>query len=400
MQQKFIILPKLCNCCGKVKKQWFVYYTVRDPRSGKMVRFRHYNGFTGLPEKEKYIHAQQLIEDYTIKLHSGWSPWKDATNIVYKDHLEYQTIRQLYDEKRVSNRTLRFVINQYIKFKEPGIARSSLHTYTSQFRIFTLWTEKTGMQLNDISTYTHSVIILFFQYLMNKRELSGKSIKKYSNLLHAFFNFCVGKKYIKKNPVYEIPKCTRVNDNTARPIMRQDMELFKEELQKDPELWLAVQFMYYCGLRPNREVRKLKLKDIDLVSGVIYVNRLNAKSRHERVTTIPRQFLSFLRENIDLRKWSREYYLFGRGGKPGPVPIGKNTLGYRFSKIRERLKMPREYKFYSWKHTAAVELDETNIPTKDISRHYGHSSIGITDIYLKNKKPSLSAAIRDNYPDL
>jgi hypothetical protein len=101
-----------------------------------------------------------------------------------------------------------------------------------------------------------------------------------------------------------------------------------------------------------------------------------------------------------MQSHDREFYVFGKEGVPGTVHIGKNKLNYKFNKIRTKLKMPREYKFYSWKHTAAVELDDNKIPLMDISRHYGHTSISITNEYMKNKKAGVSTAIRDKYSTL
>jgi len=398
--KKLIILPKLCNCNGRQKKQWFVYYSVRDPQTGKMHRFRHYDGFTGLSELEKYDHARGLIEDYTTKLRSGWSPFLDDQRVIYEDHIDYKTVTELYKTRRAGNRTLRVVLSKFLDHKKPAISASTFQTYSSKARIFFLWTDRLGIQLNDIKAYSNAVILGFFHFLINEKQLSGRSVRKYAELLTAFFNFCIDRKYIRINPVYKIPRCTRINDNTARPIMRADVEIFKPSLAKDPQLWLAIQFMFYCALRPNHEAREMKIKEIDFIAGMIYVSRDRAKSRMARVVTIPRQFLLKLRQDYDLQKYDPELYIFGSGGHPGPVPIGKNTLGHRFNKIRDELKMPKEYKLYSWKHTAAVEVDEAKIPTKDLSRHYGHSSISVTDIYLRNKKPQLSEAIRDNYPDL
>jgi len=75
--KKLIIMPALNNCRGQLKRQWFVYYSVRDPKTDKMVRFRHYDGFANLDEEQRYEHAAKLIEEYSVKLRSGWSPIRD-----------------------------------------------------------------------------------------------------------------------------------------------------------------------------------------------------------------------------------------------------------------------------------------------------------------------------------
>jgi integrase len=400
-----IILPKLCDCGGNTRKQWFVYYSIHNLRTGKMDRIRHYEGFTGLKATQKYELAEKLIEEYTIKLKSGWTPINDATEVIYEDNLDFKTLAEMYGARRAGNRTLRPILSKYMDHKKSEIAPGSFSTYCSALRIFTIWTEKKGMQELDIIAYNKELLYQFFEYLINTRQLSGKSVTKYKALLLHFFNYCLDRKLIRKNPVVNIPRCNRVNDQTPRPILKADIAEFRKELVKDPELLLAIQFEFYCALRPGHEIREMQIKNIDLVSGIIRVTRSLAKNRTERIVTIPYQFLIELRRIF--AEWQRaginldrEFYLLGVNGIPGPVYISKNHLTRKFNIIRKRLCMPVEYKLYSWKHTAAVMVDECLIPFKDLSRHYGHSSISITDEYLKNKKPGLSNKIRDNYPDL
>lgn len=396
MRQKMIILPKI-NSGGK---QWFVFYSCRDPQTGKMVRFRYYEGFTGLSPKEKIEHGQNVMELYSSKLRTGWSPFTNDTEVIYNDHVDYKSVADLYGTRRSGNRTIRVLISKFLGQLQPAVSLATYQTYQSKFRIFVLWLEKEKIAGNDVTRFDNKLIVLFFNYLINVRKLSHVSIENYTQNIKALFEFIKLNKLILINPVYDIPKCNRINDQAPRPIQRADIIAFKEELIKDPWLYLAVQLEYYSALRPGHEIREMKIKDIDFTAGTIRVDRDRAKTRIERIVTMPHQLLIELRLIFPPQKYNREFYVFGRGGIPGPVPIGKNTLSYRFRKIRERLKMPYEYKFYSWKHTGAIEADEANIPIKDISRHLGHNSLQATDYYFNNKKVRTSVAIRDNYPDL
>jgi integrase len=182
--------------------------------------------------------------------------------------------------------------------------------------------------------------------------------------------------------------------------MRADMDAFKKELKKDTVLWLVVQLEYYCGMRPGHEIREMKIKHIDFSAGTIFVDSDRAKTRVQRIVTVPHQMLTELRAYFGPNDYNRELYAFGSTGIPGAKPLSKNTLRDRFNRIRTKLNMPKEYKFYSWKHTGAVEADEANIPAKDISLHLGHSSLSTTDAYFKNKTVRVSKAIRDRFPDI
>ncbi len=401
MRQKLVILPKLFSAGGDLSRQWFVFYSCRDPRSGKMVRFRHYDGFTGLGYNERLEHGRQLVETFTARLRAGWTPFVDDKEAIYSDQLEYKTVSELYGARRVKNNTIRFWISRWLEQEAgPGIRHETYLTYKSKLRIFALWTEKQGIAGNDLRTYNNKVLIEFFRYLIDDRKLSGKSVKYYRMLLAKLFKYFCREKLLLVNPVYDIPPCIRVNDQAARPITREDVEIFKKALAMDPELFLAIKFEYYCGLRPGHEIRELKIKNIDFAAGTIHVDREHAKNGKDRIVTIPRQFLEDLRAS-GLSGINRSFYIFGRGGIPGPVPVSKNKLSRHFFNLRKKLNMPEEYKFYSFKCTGMIAADDTGkIPAKDISNHVGHSDLATTSIYFRNKKSQVSKAIRDEYPTL
>jgi integrase len=399
-RQKLIILPKLCSCGGDPDKQWFIYYSCRDPHTGKMVRFRHYDGFTGIPVFARMEHAQELIEMFSARLKSGWTPYANDTQAIYNDHIDYKTVAEMYGRRRSGNNTIRLWTSRYLDSIIQGVRHSTYLTYKSKLRIFILWLERENIALNDITTIDNKVIISFFKYLIDERILSHESIGNYTELLANLFLYFKKNKLILYSPVFDIPVCNRINDQAPRPIQRDDIEAFKKEIQKDPELWLAVQFEFYCGMRPGHEIREMKVKDIDFLSGTVHIGRQTAKIEKDRIVTIPKQFLETIKQGYQLQQFNREFYVFGKEGHPGPVSIGKNKFGYKFRKIRVKLNMPVEYKFYSWKHTGAIEADEANIPHKDISMHLGHGNMSTTDIYFRNKKVQVSKAIRDNYPTL
>jgi integrase len=365
-----------------------------------MVRFRHYDGFTGLSADQRRAHAQQLIEMYSSRLQSGWSPFTDSSQAIYTDNIDYKTVADMYGKRRGMNNTIRPLVSRFLDVISGGVRHSTYLTYKSKLRIFVLWSEVKGYAENDIATYDNQLIGLFFWYLIDTRKLSSVSILKYTELLTTFFTFLKKEKLIILNPVYDLPVCNRINDQAPRPIMRSDLEVFKAEIRKDPELWLAVMFEYYCALRPGHEIREMKIKDLDLIAGTVHISRSRAKNNIDSVVTIPLQLLEELRGFYKLSTYDKEFYVFGKGGSPGSACIGKNKLNYKFNKIRKALNMPSEYKLYSFKHTAAVELDENSIPAIDISRHYRHSSLSITNEYLKNKKTGVSRAIRNNYTTL
>ena len=63
-----MILPKLNDAGGNLSKKWFVYYSVRDPRTDKMERFKDHVGLSHPDESVRRERADKIIQELTVKL--------------------------------------------------------------------------------------------------------------------------------------------------------------------------------------------------------------------------------------------------------------------------------------------------------------------------------------------
>lgn len=402
IREKLVILPQVNTCGGDLNKKWFVFYSVRDARDGKMKRFKEYGGLHTIKDyKQRMDAAQRKADELAVKLRAGWTPFDDDNKAIYTDHLQYRMVADIYRNRKTSNRTFNYFANKYLEDKISGRADETHKTYRSKLRIFNMWLEEKGFADNDITAISNDDIIEFFHFIIDKRQRSGNTIGKYRQILFAVFDYAIELKQLKVNPVYNIPVCKRINDMAARPVYHNDIVIFKEHIKPlDPQLWMAIEFQFYTYLRPGRELRLLKVGDIDFARGLIYVDRENFKGRRENVKEIPEQFLRTLREEYRLHTYARDMYVFGTDGMPGHEHLGKNNLRYRFTKFRKALDMPTEYKLYSWKHTGGVMASEAGVPEKDISDQMGHTTLDTTSHYLKAKGGRRINSIRKSYPSL
>ena len=403
-RKKIAILPEINNCSGDLSKKWFIYFSYRDPRNDKMKRFKVYEGLHKIKDFESRTEAAEKLKvDYSIRLKNGWNPFLDDEKAIYEDQLQYNYAARIYGKMRADNKTVRYYASQLLKRKESGkeIEGETISTYRSSLRTFDHWLDKNGMAADDISVINNQIILQFFDFLINTEKLSSQTIKRYRQLLSALFEFARKERAIMENPVYNIPVCKRINDKSPRPISEFDIMLLKETIRKeDPQLWLAICFEYYCFLRPGKELRFLRVKDIDFARGIIDVDAVRAKTNMERFPTIPFIFLRELREIYQLHKEPKDFYVLGKGGKPGPAHLGKNNLRFRFRDFREKLNMPENYKFYSWKHTGNGRASDAGISIKELQTQNGHTSIKTTEIYMRHKIGQISKEIRDNFPEL
>jgi len=401
-RKKLISLPRLNDCGGDINGDWYITYSYRHPKTDKMKPFRIYTGFSDLKTKKaRYDHAEIIIKEWTDKLKLGYNPFEDDSTAIYEDQLAYSHIAKFFGNQKKLNKTFNFFASEFLEDIKASVdPDGTLPTYRSKLRTFNAWLQKKDLHEVDITAINNDIILDFFDYMINDLKRSAITIRKYYQILTNVFEPLVKDKKIFENPVYGIPKCTRVNDNTPKPIYFDDINIFKKAIKEDTQLWLVVQFEYYCFLRPGKEIRLLKIEDIDFVRGTVNVSRFRAKTNLQRIVTIPRQFLNELRAKYELMTYPKEFYVIGNERKPGLKPYSKNVIANRFRDVRKRLGMPKEYKLYSWKHTGNVVAADNGIPMRHLQDQNGHASISTTETYMKNKAGKASRQIRDHFPTI
>ena len=109
-KQRLLVPPRLISAGGDLKKKWCVEYSMRNPRTGTMQRFRNYTVFTGLNTvDERFAAAEKLISELNDQIKSGWSPFDNqpVAQVDYNDEIEYEAVAVNYGRQRKSNRNIR-----------------------------------------------------------------------------------------------------------------------------------------------------------------------------------------------------------------------------------------------------------------------------------------------------
>lgn len=397
---KMIKLPVVYDAGGDLSKKWFIEFYVRNPRTGRMERQRISKGINKFHTlKERKAAAEEMRQHWTEKLRAGWSPFTDES-IIYDDNLQYQTFIKSYRVAKSRNGTFRFYASKYIDSIFNEVEETTISTYRSKLRLFDAWLEGEQMNDADISCITWNVMVKFFLFIIEERELSKVSVDNYRILLSAVFEFLRKERKLFPNPCIDLPGTKRINDSAAAPINEDDIPIFKKAILKhDPQLWLAICFEYYCYMRPRKEIRFLKIGDINFGLGQIKIRFENAKTK-ERFVNIPRPFLKLIRETYRLHTYPRHYFVIGKGGEPNPQGVSINNLSNRFVRIREKLNMPDEYKMYSWKHTGVIMASDAGVPDREIQDQAGHTTIVTTERYMRKKRASRMPNLVEKVPEI
>jgi integrase len=380
---------------------------MRNPKTDVMERRRFeefeketINQFNS--EHERRQLATKIINWLNQRLAAGWTIFDESPECVYDDQLQYSHVARIYREKVNSNTNYSYWVNRYRREKlvnDYDSKGETLRTYDSRYRVFGNWLIGQGFDKLDISVIDNAVILQYFLYLKTERNHCTHTYKSYQQLLKALFNYVLKQGGIHTNPVHSIPDNRQERNMGAERIQKEDLTSIMCIVdEKFPQLGLAHRFMYYCGMRPGYEIRLLRVGDIDLERGFIRISAEISKTDRDRKIAIPDVFKTYLIDKWHLYDVEKDLYVFGRTGMPGKEPLGKNTLRNRFNQVRDRLHLPKYYKFYSFKHTGAVTLAEQGEAIINIRDHLGHSSVSTTEVYLKRHGFNESKIIRHNFP--
>jgi len=395
-----IKLPTIYNAGGALSKKWFIEFYVRNPKTNKLERQRMFKGINSVHTlKGRIAAAEKMKQHWTDKLKAGWTPFIDQ-NIIYDDNLEYQTFIKNYRLTKSKNGTFRFFASKYIDSIKNEIEKTTVVTYRSKLRLFDAFLQNEYLNEVDVSAISQKIMAKFMGFIIEERKLSKSSVDNYRNLINNLFEFIRKERKQFPNPCVDLPGTKRVNDSAAEPIRESDIGLLKKEIfKKDPQLWLVICFEYYCFMRPRKEIRFLKIGDIDFDRGMIKIRYENAKTE-ERWVNIPSVFLKLMKEDYKLHTYDRDLYVFSKNGKPGKTIRNINDMTNRFVKFRDALKLPKMYKLYSWKHTGNIMAEKSGISLRELQEQNGHTTIATTEIYFRKMKANQNPNVVNKFPEI
>jgi len=117
MIRREVILPKLNHCKGDISRQWFVYFSVKNPATGRMQVFRKYEGFSDYKTAEdRRKHAKKLILKWSRKLLSGWNPFFEADIVKFASRIKYDQDARKQGREVESTRNYEYYSSKYLDY--------------------------------------------------------------------------------------------------------------------------------------------------------------------------------------------------------------------------------------------------------------------------------------------
>jgi integrase len=331
------ILPKirLYDYNGDLSKRWFIYWSENGKRIPKYKGINLYNTV-----KERERAAKKLIKYWEEQLSENVTGFgKTAYAKQYKQTMEFM------DKIRVSLR------------------KKTHQQYCSHLKIFFSWNERHPITTEQIE-----------KFLIHLSEIgrTQKTIHNYYRTLRRVFSKTIDEDIMDKIEV------KKGSSTPAQYFSQGQIKYLKSKMAAEkPTLWLAVQFVYYCFIRPN-ELRNLKVGDILLEEKKICIPKEVSKNKKTQYIVIPDSFCNTLEEALVGK--NPALYVIGFDYKP----VGMNWMSSRHQKfLRGHHFDTKRFKFYSWKHTGAVMAAKNKVHIKQLQMQLRHHSLDQVNQYLR-----------------
>lgn len=295
-------------------------------------------------------------------------------------------------------KTIEELLPSFLLEKQTNTLPKTARGYEGNAYVFLDWLKTKGIENVPIRNITENNITEFFYYLGKEKGLDKPTCGKYFEHLRALFNYAFERGELNDVPFNHVVFPRKKKDQGADVISNVHLKPLLDYIkEKDPQLFLACIIEYYCFIRPGKELRLLKVGDIDLEQGLIVVQQMNAKNKKRQVVTMPQQLIDICKE-YSIDTIDKSLFIFGKKKKFGTKAISINMLRYRFNIIRTKLNLPKNYKLYSMKHTGASNLHKSGISMRELMDQLRHTNLDATQHYLKVHAGIVNDRIRDNFP--
>jgi integrase len=404
MKKNFSV-PKIYTANGDLTKRWYLYFSYRNPETGKLQRMKNIYGKTNTYKtKEERLSVLTAYRKKLVQLLKiGYNPFVDNTDL-YIQKTQNKKVSSVKNEApkvivEENKMTLREAFDFGLKIKENLVSSRTFKTYQNRIKNLLLWFEKNRPTIKYIDQITKIDIVQFLN-----EELYRTSARTRNNFrldLGSIFQSLEDNDIIEANLIKKIPVLKSVPERNKSYTAEEQEKIFNYLEKNDPILLLFIKFISFNLLRPI-EVCRLTIGDLDLKNKTV---RFKAKNSPLKTKLIPELLLEDL---PDLSKLDANLLLFTPDKIGGEWSAEVNNRRDYFSKrfkrvVKDHFKLGIEYGMYSFRHTYITklfrELVKSSSPTEAEGKLMlitGHASLTALRKYLRD----IDAELPEDYSDL
>lgn len=320
-------------------------------------------------------HCNKVICGINAKLAGGWTPFGEQQNTRLFTPIEA-------------------VIDDYLKEKSSELRPDTVINYKSFCKVLKEWLAEVCPNA-QCSAFNKVMAVRFMDYINKEKGLSGRSYNNRLKQARAFFSWAVDKCYTKENPFASMKMKREETKKRVLIPASSRAKIAAYFLEKEPNYLVLCQLVFSALVRP-KEAWRLRVCDIHLSEGYIYVTSDESKTHYDRIATLT----PALRESIGkmTAKASPKDFLFGTGYKTGKKQIVYSRFRKEWDTMRKELHLPDEMQLYSLRDTGINEMLKSGIDPLTVMQHADHHDLSMTTIYANHVDPNLVEIISKKAP--
>ena len=413
MAKKGYTEPKLHDCNGDLKKEWYVSFRYTNPITGERKPFPHRMGLNYLhTKKERYEEAEAIKGLLNDALSDGWNPFVEDYKAFLLRTIPDPVQKPVFDYSQLLlPAALEFAAEKINK----GLELKTIQGYVGVRRFAIAAAKKLQIDQLPVCEIKRKHIKLILDQMAEDRQaeyddekaskkikgkkFSGNSYNKYKRYLSAHFTELEQYDAVEYNPCEKISDREEITTNIHRQATAEEETQIKDYLKKVNLrffIYLAVETL--AGLRP-KEIFGLRIADINKTTQCFEVHATDGRSKTKtaRMVPIPNTLMKYI-AMLKLDKHPVTHHIFSHDFKPGE----KRQHRQRATELWQELvkdEMGINVTLYSFKGLGGERKRQAGIDKNAVQRQFGHSKGQMTDIYLPNEEERIRREIIDGTPD-
>ena len=308
--------PKIYTANGDLKKRWYVYFSFRNPDSGKLSRMKNIYGISNkYKTKEERLSILTVYRRNLLKLlKEGFDPFADNTQLLEKrksktdlesDVAQNNSGKNKLVEAQIPVMKITEAFDFALSVKKRVVNERTYKSYSGRVKNFINWLNENSPDVKTIDNLSKTIVLAFLNTIL--QNTSARTRNNIRVDLGSLFQTLEDNEIVELNFIKKISVLKSIPERNKTYSDEKQQEIYLYLEKKDPLLLLYIKFISYNFLRPI-EVCRLKIRDIDLKNKRI---QFKAKNKALKTKIIPDLLIS---EIPDLTGIDPDCYLFTPDG--------------------------------------------------------------------------------------
>ena len=312
--------PKIYTANGDLKKRWYVYFSFRNPKTGRLKRVTPFYGDVHkYKTKEDRLFVLSVYRKKILELlKKGYNPFEKNAELFQKEKVSTIKSKEGVEKKSevtksdknvaevsqaiVSNsKSISEAFEFALNLKKKLVNEVTLKAYKSRSNSLLQFVEKNYPDVKYIDQLTKRMVVQFLNSILDKS--SPRTRNNFRIEISSLMQVLEENEIVPTNFVKNIPVLKTAPERHKTYSKQLDVDIFNYLEDKDPILLLYIKFISYNYLRPI-EVNRIKVGDMNLKERTI---SFKAKNKPLKTKIIPDILLNDI---PDLSELDPEAFLF------------------------------------------------------------------------------------------